>query len=67
MLTNNYSELIQNIVQELPSEKQQEVYDFAVFIKNQQKSNGTESSFDDLIGSIEGPSDLSSKHDQIYD
>lgn len=68
MLSNNISDLILDTVKELPQEKQQEVFDFAVFLK---KQNGTfkknTANLDDLVGVLEGPADLSAKHDEIYE
>jgi hypothetical protein len=64
------SERITHTVKELPYEKQQEVYDFAAFLKSKAKSEdheGSQSSLNDLIGIIDGPADLASKHDEIYD
>lgn len=68
MLAHNISDLILDAVKELPQEKQQEVFDFAVFLKKQngifRKGN---TSFDDLVGVLEGPADLSTKHGEIYE
>ena len=68
MLAHNLSDLILDTVKDLPQEKQQEVFDFAVFLKKQKsiikKGN---SSFNDLVGVLDGPADLSSKHDEIYE
>jgi len=68
MLTQNLPDMILVAVKDLPQDKQQEVYDFASFLK---KQNGTVSrgsaSFDDLVGILEGPSDLSAKHNEIYE
>jgi hypothetical protein len=64
------SERITHTVNALPYEKQREVYDFILFLKNKDKTSYHEtskSSLNDLIGIIDGPSDLASKHDEIYD
>ncbi|HAJ79021.1 MAG TPA: hypothetical protein DCO75_04555 [Fibrobacteres bacterium] len=64
------TEQITHTVKELPYEKQQEVYDFAAFLKNKTESKGNEgpqSSLNDLVGIIDGSADLASKHDEIYD
>jgi hypothetical protein len=68
MLAHNLSDLILDTVKELPHEKQQEVFDFAVFLREQNGNlkKGT-ASFEDLVGVLEGPADLSAKHDEIYD
>lgn len=68
MIMNNLSDLILNTLKELPQDKQQEVFDFAVFLKTQngipKKGNA---SFDDLVGVLDGPADLSAKHDEVYE
>jgi hypothetical protein len=64
------SERITHTVNALPYSKQQEVYDFALFLKRKDKINYHEepkSSLNDLVGIIDGPADLASKHDEIYD
>ena len=62
-------ELIQHTVEKLPYDKQQEVYDFASYLKNKTKVDKiqTNSRFDSMIGIIDGPSDLASNHDEIYE
>ncbi|MBD3422067.1 MAG: DUF2281 domain-containing protein [Chitinivibrionales bacterium] len=61
-------ERIRHTVEELPYEKQQEVFDFAEYLRNKVKNQNTgKNSLADLIGIIEGPEDLSSNHDEIYD
>ncbi|OGS35661.1 MAG: hypothetical protein A2293_01570 [Elusimicrobia bacterium RIFOXYB2_FULL_49_7] len=68
MLSNNYSSLILDTVEDLSPEKQQEVYDFANFLKLQRITPADpSSSLEDIIGLFEGPANLSSKHDEIYD
>lgn len=67
MLTQNLPDMILSTVKELPEDKQQEVYDFASFLKKQRPVAKGGASFDDLVGVLEGPADLSSKHDEIYE
>jgi hypothetical protein len=61
------SEQITHTVNALPYEKKKEVYDFALFLKqNKDKINCHEvskSSLNDLVGIMDGPADLASKHD----
>jgi hypothetical protein len=67
---NKITEQITHTVKVLSYEKQQEVYDFAAFLKNktENRNHGNhQSSLKDLIGIIHGPADLASKHDEIYD
>lgn len=64
------AEQINHTVKVLSYEKQQEVYDFAAFLKSKIENENREnprSSLNDLISIIDGPSDLASKHDEIYD
>ena len=59
---------IKHTVEELPYEKQQEVYDFVEYLKTKVRTQAPrDASLADLIGVLEGPEDLSSKHDEIYD
>jgi hypothetical protein len=59
---------IRHTVEKLPYEKQQEVYDFAEYLKTKVKNQAPgDASLTGLIGILEGPEDLSSKHDEIYD
>ena len=68
MFSNNYSSMILDTVKDLPPEKQQEVYDFANFLKLQRLApSDATSSIEDIVGLFEGPADLSSKHDEVYD
>jgi hypothetical protein len=65
---NELSQRIKSTVEELPYEKQQEVYDFAEYLKNKVKCHAPRNaSLADLVGILEGPEDLSIKHDEIYD
>ena len=63
------AELIRYTVEELPYDKQQEVYDFATYLKNKAKNTEPKSGsgFQSMIGMLDGPSDLASNHDEIYD
>jgi hypothetical protein len=64
------TEQITHTVKELSYEKQQEVYDFAAFLKNKTENDSLgnhQASLMDLIGIIDGPTDLASKHDEIYE
>jgi len=69
MSTNN--EIIRKIsraVEELPSEKQLEVFDFAQYLKTRVKRQaGGNGTFADLVGIIDGPADLAVNHDEQYD
>ncbi len=67
MLIQNLPDMILSAVKELPEDKQQEVYDFASFLKKQTATGKGSASFDDLIGVLDGPADLSAKHDEIYE
>jgi hypothetical protein len=59
---------IKRSVEDLPYDKQQEVYDFAEYLKTKWRSKAPkDASLADLIGIMEGPSDLSANHDEIYD
>ena len=62
-------ELINNTVENLPYDKQQEVYDFATYLKSKTKKavSKNPSTLGKMIGVLEGPSDLASNHDEIYD
>ncbi|MDD5673953.1 MAG: DUF2281 domain-containing protein [Chitinivibrionales bacterium] len=64
------TEEITHTVKKLPYEKQQEVYDFVAFLKSKtmlETSIKTRNSLDELVGIIDGPADLASRHDEIYD
>jgi hypothetical protein len=53
---NNLSQRIKDTVDELPYEKQQEVYDFVEYLKNKVKRQAPRNaSLADLIGIIDGP------------
>jgi len=62
-------QLINHTVEDLPYDKQQEVYDFAVYLKTKAKNVVTQntSTLGNMIGILEGPPDLASNHDEIYD
>lgn len=65
------TEKITHTVKVLSYEKQQEVYDFAAFLKSRTENEDREilpqASLKDLVDIIDGPTDLASKHDEIYD
>jgi hypothetical protein len=68
MLTDNIPAKIVDTLKDLSPDKQQEVFDFANFLKQQRLAPADPaSSIEDIIGILEGPADLSSKHDEIYD
>jgi hypothetical protein len=61
---------ISHDINELPYEKQREVYDFVAFLKSKTTTETpvkSQSSLDELVGVFDGPADLASKHDEIYD
>lgn len=62
-------QLINHTVEDLPYDKQQEVYDFAAYLKSKAKNAVTKntSTLDNMIGILEGPPDLAANHDEIYD
>jgi len=63
-------ELINHAVNELPYDKQVEIYDFVNYLKEKFKVTAgkkKKGALENLIGVIEGPKDLGSKHDEIYD
>lgn len=62
------SDEIRSKIDELPLEKQVEVYDFVEFLRHR-TSGAIEqrtSQQDSMVGVIEGPADLASGHDEIY-
>lgn len=62
------SDRIKHTVEELPYEKQQEVYDFAEYLRSRTKSAARkQSALADLIGCFEGPEDMAATHDSIYE
>ena len=63
------TQLINHTVEDLPYDKKQEVYDFAVYLKSKTKNSVTHniSTLGNMIGILEGPPDLASNHDEIYD
>ena len=64
------TERIAHTINELPHDKQQEVYDFVAFLKSKTTKGApakSRSSLDQLVGIINGPADLASKHDENYD
>ena len=66
--SHEIAQRIKSTVEQLPYEKQQEVYDFAEYLKNKVKHRAPRNaSLAELVGILEGPEDLSSKHDEIYD
>jgi hypothetical protein len=66
--SSEIAQRIKSAVEELPYEKQQEVYDFAKYLKNKVKRLAPRNaSLTDLVGILEGPEDLSNNHDEIYD
>ncbi len=66
---NKLIELINHTVEELPYDKQQEVYDFASYLRSKAKGIKAQSNsnFSNMIDILEGPSDLATNHDEIYD
>ena len=62
------AEQIKHTVEELPYEKQQQIYDFAEYLKkknNNARSDG--SSLLKMVGTIKGPVDMAANHDAVYD
>lgn len=62
------AERIRRTAEELPHEKQQEVYDFAAYLKSRSRARRSSgSSLREIVGSVEGPRELAANHDRIYD
>jgi hypothetical protein len=65
---SNLAERIAHTVQQLPYEKQAEVFDFAEYLRCRKSVHGPEKKgMSEMIGIIDGPADLSANHDEIYD
>lgn len=60
--------LISETLERLPYEKQLEVYDSAAYLRSRiEEGKDVQSNLGTLTGILEGPSDLASGHDDIYD
>ncbi len=65
--SDELTDKIKRTLEELPYEKQREVYDFAEYLRSKVKrKNTTGKSLTDLIGLYEGPEDMAANHDAIY-
>ena len=65
---HNLAERIKHTAEELPYEKQQQIYDFAEYLKSRTKSTRPDgSTLLKIVGTMSGPKDLAANHDQIYD
>lgn len=66
--SDELTDKIKRTVEELPYEKQREVYDFAEYLRSKVKRKTTTGrSLADLVGIIEGPENMAATHDSIYD
>lgn len=59
---------IKHTAEVLPHEKQQQIFDFAEYLKKKNKAVQSDgSSLLKIVGTLEGPADMAANHDEIYD